>query len=192
MKKLKIVILSLIFSTTFIQSNAQKTAYYPQVPFDSLQAKGMLALGTSSIEGVAITGPKTSLGYRGPLAPKIKAANVQVTLFPVTPYFEEWYRLRKKEENKKTSVYMSEDAFRWRITIQTDEYGRFKFDKMKPSKYFLQCIAGYSKSGSTPVYRGSGYNNYGGRTDYYEYQSYTNNYTDRIEKFVEITRDGQL
>lgn len=53
MKKLKIVILSLIFSTTFIQSNAQKTAYYPQVPFDSLQAKGMLALGTSSIEGLA-------------------------------------------------------------------------------------------------------------------------------------------
>jgi len=191
MKKLQIIILSLIITSTFLKANAQKTVYYPQVPFDSLQAKSMLALGTSSIEGVAITGPKTALGYRAPLAPKIKAANVQLNLFPVTTYFEEWYRLRKKEENKKTSVYMSEEAFRWRITVQTDEYGRFKFTKMKPGKYFIQAIAGYTKSGTTPVYRGSGYNNYGGRTDYYEYQDYTNNYTDRLEKFVEITRDGQ-
>lgn len=191
MRKLQIIMLSLLITTTFFSANAQKAAYYPQVPFDSLQAKSMLALGTSSIEGVAITGPKSTLGYRTPLAPKIKAANVQVTLFPVTTYFEEWYRLRKNEENKKTSIYMSEEAFRWRITAQTDEYGRFKFTKMKPGKYFIQAIAGYTKSGTVPVYRGSGYNNYGGRTDYYEYQDYTNNYTDRLEKFVEVTRDGQ-
>ncbi|MDN3585303.1 hypothetical protein QWY86_01385 [Pedobacter aquatilis] len=191
MKKLQIIMLSLVFTSTVFRTNAQKVVYYPQVPFDSLQAKSMLALGMSSIEGVAVTGPKTALGYRAPLSPKIKAANVQVTLFPVTSYFEEWYKLRKKEENKKTSVYMSEEAFHWRITVQTDEYGRFKFSKMKPGKYFLQSIASYTKSGKTPVYRGSGYNNYGGRTDYYEYQNYTNNYTDRIEKFVEITRDGQ-
>lgn len=186
MKKLKIVILSLIFSTTFIQSNAQKTAYYPHVPFDSLQAKGMLALGTSSIEGLAYAKVPGNWG-----AEKIYARNVAVTLFPVTAYFNDWYRLRKSEENKKTSVYMSEQAFKYRITVQTDDYGRFKFVKMKPGKYFIQSFASYSKSGSTPVYRGSGYNNYGGQTDYYEYQSYTNNYTDRIEKFVEITRDGQ-
>ncbi|PWS33451.1 hypothetical protein [Pedobacter paludis] len=191
MKKLQILILSLIITSTILKANAQKAAYYPQVPFDSLQAKSMLALGTSSIEGVAFTKPKSSFGYKAPLAPKILATNVTVTLFPVTTYFEEWYRLRKKEENKKTSVYMSQEAFRWRITVQTDEYGRFKFNKMKPGKYFIQSFASYSRSGTTPVYRGTGYNNYGGQTDYYEYQSYTNNYTDRIEEFVEITRDGQ-
>ncbi|GGI25974.1 hypothetical protein GCM10008119_20330 [Pedobacter mendelii] len=151
----------------------------------------MLALGTSSIEGLAFTKVKTSLGYKAPLAPKILAANVTVTLYPVTTYFEEWYRLRKKEENKKTSVYMSQEAFHWRITVQTDAYGRFKFTKMKPGKYFIQSFASYSRSGSTPVYRGTGYNNYGGQTDYYEYQNYTNNYTDRIEEFIEVTRDGQ-
>lgn len=191
MRKLQIIILSLIISSAFFEANAQKAAYYPQVPFDSLQARSMLTLGTSSIEGVAFTKVKTSFGYKAPLAPKILAQNVTVTLFPVTTYFQEWYRLRKKEENKKTSVYMSQEAFRWRITVQTDEYGRFKFTKMKPGKYFIQSFASYSRSGSTPVYRGTGYNNYGGQTDYYEYQNYTNNYTDRIEEFVEITRDGQ-
>ena len=186
MKKIQIVLFSLILSLTFLDVNAQKAAYYPQVPFDSLQAKSMLALGASSIEGVAYTKVPGEWG-----AKKIFAANVVVTLYPVTHYFDEWYRLRGKLENKKNSVYMSEQAFKYRLTVQTDGYGRFKFDKMKPGKYFLQSFASYTKSGSTPVYRGSGYNNYGGRTDYYDYQNYTNNFTDRIEEFVEITRDGQ-
>ena len=186
MKKLRIIILSLILTSSFFKVNAQKTAYYPQVPFDSLQAKSMLGLGTSSIEGLAYAKVPGQWGSK-----KLYATNVVVTLFPVTAYFNEWYKLRGKLENKKNSVYMSEQAFRYRITVQTDEYGRFKFDKMKPGKYFLQSFASYSKSGSTPVYRGSGYNTYGGRTDYYDYQNYTNNYTDRIEEFVEITRGGQ-
>jgi len=186
MKKLRIIILSLILTSSFFKVNAQKTAYYPQVPFDSLQAKSMLGLGTSSIEGLAYAKVPGQWGSK-----KLYATNVVVTLFPVTAYFNEWYKLRGKLENKKNSVYMSEQAFRYRITVQTDEYGRFKFDKMKPGKYFLQSFASYSKSGSTPVYRGSGYNTYGGRTDYYDYQNYTNNYTDRIEEIVEITRDGQ-
>ena len=186
MKKLRIIILSLILTSSFFKVNAQKTAYYPQVPFDSLQAKSMLGPGTSSIEGLAYAKVPGQWGSK-----KLYATNVVVTLFPVTAYFNEWYKLRGKLENKKSTVYMSEQAFRYCITVQTDEYGRFKFDKMKPGKYFLQSFASYSKSGSTPVYRGSGYNTYGGRTDYYDYQNYTNNYTDRIEEFVEITRDGQ-
>ncbi|MGA9648570.1 hypothetical protein [Pedobacter sp.] len=186
MKKLQIIIFSLIITLFFFNANAQKAAYYPQVPFDSLQAINMLGLGTSSIEGLAYAKVP---GKWGP--EKIYAKNVVVTLFPVTTYFSDWYRLRKNEANKKTSVYMSEQAFKYRITVQTDDYGRFKFVKMKPGKYFIQSFASYSKSGTTPVYRSSGYNNYGGRTDYYEYQNYTNNYTDRIEEFVEITRDGQ-
>ncbi|WP_131537185.1 hypothetical protein [Pedobacter nototheniae] len=189
MKKTHLVLTTLILLFSAVTLKAQKAAYYPQVPFDSIQAKNMLALGKSSIEGVAFTRPKNGYGMK--VGSKILAQNVVVTLFPVTPYFEEWYKLRGKMENKKTSVYMSEQAFRYRITVNTDSYGRFKFDKMKPGKYFLQSFASYSRSGSTPVYRGSGYNNYGGRTDYYDYQSYTNNYTDRIEEFVEITRDGQ-
>ncbi len=150
----------------------------------------MLTLRTSSIEGVAYTKPKNTYGMN-PGPRKIIAANVLVTLYPVTTYFNEWHRLRKKEENKKTSVYMSEEAFRWRITAQTDAYGRFKFDQLKPGKYFIQSFANYTQDGTSKVYRGSGYNNYGGRTDYYENQTYTNNYTDRLEEFVEITRNGQ-
>jgi len=186
---LKHLLVLLTFSVTATTAQT-KNAYYPQVPFDSVQAKQMLGLGKSSIEGVAFTKEKTNLGYKAPLGPKILAQNVVVTLFPVTPYFEEWYKLRKKVENKKNSVFMSEQAFRFRITVNTDEYGRFKFTQMKPGKYFIQTFATYSKTGTVSVYRGSGYDGYG-RTDYYDYQNYTNNYTDRLEKCVEITRDDQ-
>jgi len=187
MKHLSFTFLILVWASML--ANAQKAAYYPQVPFDSLEAKSMLALGKSSIEGTTYTRLKNGYGMK--VGSKMLAKNVEVTLYPVTAYFTEWFNLRKKMENKKTSVYMSEQAFRYRITIKTDDYGRFKFTQMKPGKYFIQSFASYSRSGSVPVYRGSGYNGYGGRTDYYDYQSYTNNYTDRVEEFVEVTRDGQ-
>jgi hypothetical protein len=189
LKHFLFTILLLTFSTSFVNAQNRDT-YYPQVPFDSVQAKEMLGLGKSGIEGLAYTKEKTQLGYKAPLGPKILAQNVVVTLFPVTPYFEEWYKLRRKMENKKTSVFMSEQAFRFRITVNTDEYGRFKFTQMKPGKYFVQTFATYSRTGTASVYRGSGYNGYG-VTDYYEYQTYTNNYSDRLEKFVEVTRDNQ-
>ncbi|GAA4213811.1 hypothetical protein GCM10022289_46460 [Pedobacter jeongneungensis] len=187
MRNLTFTFLVLIFVSTLVK--AQKAAYYPQVPFDSVDAKSRLALGKSTIEGTAFTRLKNGYGMK--VGSKILAKNVEVTLYPVTSYFEEWFNLRKKMENKKNSVYMSEQAFRYRITIKTDDYGRFKFTQMKPGKYFIQSFASYSRSGSVPVYRGSGYNSYGGRTDYYDYQSYTNNYSDRVEEFVEVTRDGQ-
>lgn len=71
----------------------------------------MLAFGNSTIEGVASTkqnnwGIKPLLGQKH-YAPK----GTVVMLFPVTPYFEEFYSMRKKYENKKTTVYMSEEAF---------------------------------------------------------------------------------
>lgn len=180
--------LLLFFSIT---ANAQKTALYPQVPFDSLQAKIMLSYGKTTIEGNAYTKPKNTYGMdSGPK--KILAGNVLITLYPVTPYFEEWYRMRKKMENKKTNVFLSEEAAKWCMTVKTDDNGNFRFTKMKPGKYFLQAFINYTQNGTSTVYQGSGYNNYGGRTDYYNKQKYTNGYTDRLEEFVEIAQDGQV
>lgn len=189
MKKYFIPVLLMLLTLSIApKADAQKTELYPQAFFDSTIAKSMLAYGKSSIEGVAFTRVKNGYGMR--IGKKMIAANTVITLFPVTPYFEEWYSLRKKEEGKKTSVFMSDQAFRWRITVTSDSYGRFKFADMKPGKYFIQAWADYSKSGSYKEYTGSATDGYG-RIDYYQYKNYTNNYSDRIEEFVEITRDGQ-
>jgi uncharacterized protein YxeA len=63
---------------------------------------------------------------------------------------------------------------------------------MKPGKYFLQAFMDWTTAHSKNVYTGSGYNNYGGRTDYYTPQSYYVGHSDRIEEYVEVKEDGEI
>lgn len=169
------------------------TSLYPQVSFDSLQAKRMLARGTATIKGVAFTKPRTSLGYKAPLAPRIYANQIKVVLLPVTPYFEAWYKLRDDKENfkKRIYVYLSKDAYRYRLEAITNSEGKFTFPEMKPGKYFLQGFLPYNHNGTYNEYTGSAYNGYG-RTDYYQQKSYSVAHEDRIEEFVEVKQDGEI
>lgn len=191
----KISILILFVSILGISHNvfSQKTKIiYPEADFDSLAAKKQLALGKATIQGRAFTRPKTKLGYGAPLEKRIFANNAKITLIPVTPYFDAWYELRKKKGGKKTTVYMSDAAYRFRLETTTDEEGNFTFKEMKPGKYFLQAFIGWTTAHSRSVYTGSGYNNYGGRTDYYTPQSYYVDHNNRIEEFVEVKEDGEI
>ncbi|WP_338839300.1 hypothetical protein [Flavobacterium ginsenosidimutans] len=167
-------------------------AIYPQVPFDSLQAKQKLAKGTSTIKGIAFTKAKSKWGLK--VGQRIYANQIKVTLFPVTPYLESWYALRKEKENlrKRRYVYLSKDAYRYRLEAITNSDGEFTFPDMKPGKYFLQGFLGYTHNGTYNEYTGSGYNNYGGQTDYYQQKSYSVDYEDRIEAFVEVNQDGEI
>lgn len=167
-------------------------AIYPQVPFDSLQAKQKLAKGTSTIKGIAFTKAKSKWGLK--VGQRIYANQIKVTLFPVTPYLESWYALRKEKENlrKRRYVYLSKDAYRYRLEAITNSDGEFTFPDMKPGKYFLQGFLGYTHNGTYNEYTGSGYNNYGGQTDYYQQKSYSVDHEDRIEAFVEVNQDGEI
>ncbi len=191
--------LSLALTTLVIACNPLKRAdklanknkinvIYPSIPFDSLRAKSALALGKATVQGVAFTKPKTMYGYKAPLASRIYGANIRVVLYPVTPYLEEWYRLRNKKEGKRTQVYLSNDAAKYGLYTTTDSYGRFTFNQMKPGRYFLQAILNWQHTASTNVYQGSGYDGYG-RTDYYSRQYYNVGHADRLEKFITVEPD---
>ncbi|MCQ9641320.1 hypothetical protein MP478_18215 [Chryseobacterium sp. WG14] len=181
----------------FIYLHAQNT-YYPQAFFDKKLARDMLAFGNSTIEGVASTKQKTTFGIKPLLGEKHYARQgTVVMLFPVTPYFEEFYNMRKKYENKKTTVYMSEDAFKYRVEALTDDRGRFKFEKLKPGKYYLETIinftatANYQKqTGTTDTYNGMG--GYMYSTPIYNTFFYGYSAANRESKFVEIKADGEL
>jgi hypothetical protein len=166
-------------------SKNQIKAIYPTVSFDSIVAKKALAYGNTTIEGIAYTKPRNQIGTKVPLSKPIFAANTTVVLFPVTPYLEEWLRLRHEKESKRTHVYMSNDAFKYRIVEKTDEYGRFKFEKMKPGRYFIQCIMGYSETKSRQVYQGTAYGTYS-TSDYYTKQYYNVAKYERLEEFITV------
>lgn len=164
---------------------------YPEFAFDSLTAREQLKRGKGTIQGIAFTKAKNSFGVKPLLADRIYATNTRIVLFPVTPYFEAWRELRRKKESKKTYVYMSNEAYRFRLETMTDNYGNFTFTEMKPGRYFIQAIVGWSTTRTTNVYTGSGYNGYG-RTDYYTPQYSSVSHSDRIEEYVEIKESGEV
>lgn len=166
--------------------------YYPEVAFDSLQAKNMLTKGTATIKGVAYTKAKNNMGFKA--GARIYANQIKVVLLPVTPYFEAWYKLRKEKENlkKRRYVYLSDVSYRYRLEAITNSNGEFTFPDMKPGKYFLQGFLGWTHSGYYNEYTGTGYDSYGGRTNYYQQKKYSVDHNDRIEEFVEVKEDGKI
>ncbi|KFF28240.1 hypothetical protein [Chryseobacterium vrystaatense] len=194
MKKISTLLL-LVF--TFILTQAQNT-YYPQAFFDKKLAREMLSFGNSTIEGVASTKQKGKFGIKPLIGGRHYAPKgTVVMLFPVTPYFEEFYSMRRKYENKKTTVYMSEDAFKYKLEALTDDYGRFKFEKLKPGKYYLETIVNFTATGSYQEQTGrtDSYNVYGGylysspiyQTFFYGYSA-----ANRESEFVEVKQDGEI
>jgi len=168
---------------------------YPDIAFDKNEAKLATDEGTSTIRGVLFTKEKITTGlgtFKPLLGAKMYGNNIQITLFPVTSYFEAWYDLRDKKENKRTRIYMSDDAFFYRIKVISDQYGRFQFTKMKPGKYFIQAFMGTNYQKNRVVYDGIGVNNYGGVTNYYSNETFFVEQNERIEKFVEIKTEGEL
>jgi hypothetical protein len=116
--------------------------YLPSVPFDLDAALAQLGPGTATIKGTIDARVRDSKKIQiSNLAPKLKASpNVLVTLFPVTPYFEEYLKLRKKHD---AMARLSPEAFSCRIVTWTHEGGAFEFTGLKPGKYFIESVVYY-------------------------------------------------
>lgn len=181
---------SLSINAQYKQEEYQKypeKKIFPQVRFDSIEARTALAEGTVTVLGVAYTKPKTKFGYKAPLASKIYANHIIVELFPWTSYFEEWFRLKKKDENVKKNriVYMDTEAYRYRLTCETNEKGAFTFPNMKPGKYIIVGTLPWNTTGSYDQYMGTAYGTYS-NTNYYERQYYTITHSDFLMEVFEV------
>ncbi|HTN38364.1 MAG TPA: carboxypeptidase-like regulatory domain-containing protein [Arachidicoccus sp.] len=177
----------------YVQAERDDTIrLYASTPFDSTVAIRALARGNSSIKGVAFTKPKTKFGYKAPLSKRIYANKIKIMLFPVTPYLLEYLELRKKENPKKLKfVYINPAASYYRYEAITNSVGEFTFPNLKPGRYYLEGILPWSQTSSYNQYTGSGYNGYGGVTDYYDRKYYNVAHYDKIAEFVEIQSEGQ-
>ncbi|MDO5608393.1 MAG: carboxypeptidase-like regulatory domain-containing protein [Capnocytophaga sp.] len=205
MKTIILTIIALAFCTLQLHAQyvepekseklkAQSKITYPSTPFDSVATRNALALGKSTLKGVAFTRLKNGYGIK--TGNKIKGNKITVVLFPVTPYFEEYYKLwkDKKYNNPKKNrfVYMDEKAYILRLEAITNSDGEFTFPEMLPGKYYIYATLGYTKTKSYNRYTGSGYGSYGGRVDYYQPTLYSENFSDLLEKFIEIKKNGEV
>ncbi|RXK81494.1 hypothetical protein ESB13_21260 [Filimonas effusa] len=186
------VITGLSSKAQYVQPERDDTVrLMAKTPFDTSYARAALAKGTGTIKGVAFQ--RTKNGYGMKVGKPIYARNSKILLFPVTPYFLEFLELKKKENPKKLKfAYLSKEAWFFRLEAISNSAGEFTFPDMKPGKYYLECVLNWSTTGSYNRYTGTGYNNYGGSTNYYTREYYTRSHSDLLSKFVEITEEGQV
>lgn len=157
---------------------------FPEAEFDAKLASSMLERGSGTIRGRACTKVDGGIYY---------ANGVKVVLYPVTPYLEAWYELREKKEGKKTGVYMSREANRYKMEVTADNQGYFQFQGLKPGKYFIQVMHEFNQLKTARIYTGSDVSQNGPvrtTTNYYYDQDYTVARSKRFEKFVEIKDAG--
>lgn len=164
MKK-NLVLTLMIFGLLFIAQsvNAQKfvtvKVVEPQTPFDFKLATDMINDGSSQINGKAFFETRAGL-IRREIEPKTyaKPGNV-VSLYPITPYFQEFLELRKKDKKDKQMAAISREANSFRVLtkVLTDK-GDFLFVGLKPGKYYLECfvyflsgIGGYEVNGIVEI-----------------------------------------
>lgn len=198
MKKIFLLLILLVYCSwqtahaQYVQPERDDTIRLrPKIAFDSLQAKMALGLGTATIKGVAFTRP-TDQGFGIKTGKKILANKITIYLFPVTPYLAEYFRLKEMENPKKLKyAYFDPAFFAYRLSAVTNSSGEFTFPQMKPGKYYLTGSLPWYESGVYNKYTGSGYYGYG-RTDYYTPQQYRNDYSEPLEKYVEIKSEGQV
>ncbi len=115
----------------------------PSLPFDEDEAKNAWALGDATIKGVLYSKEsKSGPGFHtiGGNAPE-PAIKQKVYIYPITKHFAEYLSLKKQYKNYKgkqrIEVRFDDKMINYGGYAETDEYGRFTFEKMKPGKYYL-------------------------------------------------------
>lgn len=162
-------------------SNPKLKILYPDQKFDAPQAKAALARGTSMIKGQVCSFSNGKFHL---------AENTPITLFPMTPYFEAWYKLKEDKEDKNTIVRLDMIALEHRIDSRTNSRGEFQFTEMKPGRYFVFAVNEFTDYVSRSEPSGTVYTPVGPGT-VYEWRTYAYDKKKRIEKIVEIKSEGQ-
>lgn len=204
-------ILAIVFLSGCISIHAQSDSRKEVLPtknqFNSAEAKEMLALGKTTITGIAIAREYTDNNIRKNYlnaivgmdltgTKHIAPAGTVVMLFPYTDYFKEYLKLRERyAQSRKYVAVLSKDAFAHRLEAKVGADGKFTFPEMKPGKYYMETNFSYVGTGLDYVQVG--------RTDYYNgfgthmrsepiYQGYNYNYLDsKVESKIVTVKEGE-
>jgi hypothetical protein len=189
------LVLAIALSASLAEASAQKKPVFvlPTTSFNKQETQAMLDSGTSTIKGVVGKKAKN---------PDNTFLGIVVELFPCTPYFDEWYSLRKKDKKGKRVAVMSDEAYSYRILAKaSDEDGSFEYKNLKPGRYYLQTTIRQGKSKDmlleVGTQRVTSYNIFGqalstSNTPIYEPYKLQYIDTDRLSEFVEVKSDGQV
>ena len=133
--------LILIFGVMVIAASATGQSsvkvVQPKQQFDARRATAMLAEGKSQIVGVAYYEGRTLLGIRSEETVYAREGTI-VSLYPLTPYLEEYLKLKGKNKEGKQIASINAEAASYRVEVKiVNERGEFTFSRLRPGKYYL-------------------------------------------------------
>ena len=134
-----LLLVTISANAQYKQAEREIPKLMPKQAFDAVAAKNALAKGTTTLKGTVAIQPV----HYG----KVRGKFINVELYPCTPYYEEWYSLKKKENlRKKKIVGMDSLAYEHRIYCKTNSEGDFTFPNMKPGKYILYSVIHWQRA----------------------------------------------
>lgn len=147
MPSLRVILIFTLMLPALI-SSAQKPIeiMQPKKEFDIQLASKMLNEGTSEIKGMAYYEERTPLGIKvgGTIYGRVGAI---VSLYPLTPYIEEYLSLKKKNKEGKRIATISSLANCYRIESKIySQKGEFFFAGLAAGRYYLESTV-YFPSG---------------------------------------------
>lgn len=163
-----------------LADNARKStpiAVHINVPFSASDAKAALAKGDNSVSGVlyhrlTVSGREDNSWPQSPNIKNVPLRNVNVFLHPESEQvveldklfkqqqkiMEKWYTNPPSLFNKQPQTkqfYLSADAQNLVLKTTTDQFGRYRFDNLKPGRYLVTSAAWQSGTYNKSVYAGS-------------------------------------
>jgi len=138
---LRVVVLAILSTCVWVShGSAQKPVaiVLPQTPFNAANAAEQLSEGSGQILGVAYYEGRTLVGIKSEETVYARKGTV-VTLYPVTPYLEEYLQLKQKNKEGRRMAAISPEAGSYRIECKViNDQGEFVFAGLKPGRYYLQ------------------------------------------------------
>lgn len=137
------VIAVIVFNWMF--ANAQKPVeiMQPAIPFSDSAASKLLNGGTAQIKGIVFYEGRTLIGIKSEETVYAPLGTI-VSLYPLTPYLEEYLKLKKKNKEGKRIAAISPLAACYRIESKIfSQKGEFIIPGLKPGKYYLESMVSF-------------------------------------------------
>jgi hypothetical protein len=141
-RTLKILVL-LLFNYSLTKAQKPVEIMQPAIPFDDSVANKMLNGGTAIIKGMAYYEGRTLIGIKSEATVYAPVGTV-VSLYPLTPYIEEYLKLKKKNKEGKKIATISRQAASYRVESKVFSVkGEFIIPGLKPGKYYIESIVSF-------------------------------------------------
>jgi hypothetical protein len=135
----------LLFPFTYSLVKAQKPVeiMQPSISFDDSVASKMLSGGTAAIKGIAYYEGRTLIGIKSEATVYAPVGTI-AALYPLTPYIEEYLKLKKKNKEGKRMATISRAAASCRIETKVfSAKGEFIIPGLRPGKYYIESIVNF-------------------------------------------------